>query len=121
MLDVYTYPIPKPAGALDLSVIPLDQLTDDAIAIFEHQKDIRIWFGYLDGWMLNPREEVILRKLIRKFECIVITAFPLALSQSWKNETRIMYTDRPHGDSDSNHHGRSVHDRGPVGYGGVGS
>ena len=121
MLNVYTYRIPKPRGAIDLSMIPLDQLTDDAIAIFEHQTDIHIWFGYLDGWMLNPREEVILRRLIRKFECSVVTAFPLALSQSWKNETRTVYTARPHGYSDTDNNGSLIHDGGSIGYGGIGS
>ncbi len=92
MLDVYTYHIPKPRGAIDLSTTPLEQLAEDAIAIFEHQKDILIWFGYLDGWMMSPREEVLIRRLVRKFDCILVTAFPLALSQSWKNEIRTIYT-----------------------------
>ena len=92
MLDVYTYRIPKPTQCIDFSILPLDELVDAAISVHEHQKGVRVWLGYLEGWMLSPREEVLIRKLIRKFECILVTAFPLALSQSWKNEIRRIYT-----------------------------
>ena len=92
MLTVYTYPVPRPPGALDLSLTPLDELADAAMNVYNHQRDITIWFGYLDGWMLAPREEVLLRNLLRKFPCVLVTLFPLALSPAWKNEIDTLYT-----------------------------
>jgi hypothetical protein len=110
MLTVYTYRVPKPDSAFDLSDTPLDELADRLDAIFQHQTNVHLWFGYLDGWMLTPREEVLLRKVIRKFPCSVVSLFPLAFSQAWKNEIDTIYTSPPHGDSDFNHNGCSVHD-----------
>ena len=75
-----------------MSTIPLDELVESALAVYAHQKNAVVWLGYLDGWMLTSREEVLLRKVIRKFDCIVITAFPLSLSQAWKNEINTVYT-----------------------------
>jgi hypothetical protein len=92
MLTVYTYPTPRPQGALDLSLTPLDEIADAAMNVYNHQRDIVLWFGYLDGWMLTPREEVLLRNVLRKFPCVLVTAFPLALSPAWKNEIDILYT-----------------------------
>jgi hypothetical protein len=121
MLIVYTYPRFRPKNTIDLATIPLNEFANTVQDIVDHQKDVELWFGYIDGWMLTPHEEVILRKAIRKFECHAVSFFPLAFSQSWKNEIRSIYTDRPHGDSDSDNNGRSIHDGGQVGYGGVGS
>jgi hypothetical protein len=121
MLIVYTYPRFRPQNTIDLSTIPLNELAQTVQDIVNHQKDIELWFGYIDGWMLTPHEDVILRKAIRKFECHVVSFFPLAFSQSWKNEIRSIYTDRPHGDSDTDNDGRFVHDGCSIGYGGVGS
>jgi hypothetical protein len=92
MLTVYTYPVPRPAGALDLSLMPLDELADAVSDICNHQRDAVLWFGYLDGWMLVPREEVLIRKALRKFPCVLVTSFPLALSPAWKNEIDVLYT-----------------------------
>ena len=92
MLTVYTHRIPKPKDCLDFSTIPLDELCDAAIAVHDHQKGLHIWLGYIDGWMLNPREEAILRRILRKFHCSLVTHFPFALSQSWKNEIDTIYT-----------------------------
>lgn len=100
MLTVYTYPIQKPKGCFDLSVLPLDELCENALSIHEHQKDAVIWFGYLDGWMLNPREEVLLRRLLRSFECIVVSHHPLSFSHSWKNEIDWIYTKPDNGAPD---------------------
>jgi len=80
MLTVYTYKIPKPTGCFDLSIVPLDQWMDTVLDLVAHQTTGTLWFGYLDGWMLTPHEEVVLRKAIRKFQCIVISQFPLAFS-----------------------------------------
>lgn len=93
MLYIYTYAIPKPDKCFDLSTTPLDELCDAVIAIVNHHKEGHLWFGYIDGWMLHPREEVILRKAIRKFNCSVVSFFPLSLSHAWKNETFCVYTD----------------------------
>ena len=106
---------------IDLSTILLDDLAQTVDDITKHQREVQIWFGYLDGWMMNPKEEVILRKAIRKFECHLVSFFPLSLPQSWKNEIRTIYTDRMYGDSSANDNGSVVHDPGSIGYGGVGS
>lgn len=116
MLTVYTYPIPRPAGVIDLSTTPLDTLVDSATAVLTHQKSATLWFGYLDGWMLTPHEEVRLRAVIRAFPCIVVSQFPLSFSLAWKNEMDSIYTPLSHGDSHSHHHGSSVHDRNSFGY-----
>lgn len=116
MLTVYTYPIPRPAGSIDLSTIPLNALADAATAILEHQKSATLWFGYLDGWMLTPHEEVRLRAVIRAFPCVVVSQFPLSFSVAWKNETDRMYTPTRHGCSDSHNDGSLVHDRRPTGH-----
>ena len=108
MLTVYTYSIPKPRDCFDLSGLPLDELCDAALSIHEHQRTATIWLGYLDGWMLNPREEVLLRKLLRDFSCLVVCRNPLNLSHSWKNEIDTIYTKPVNGVPDSNHNGRAV-------------
>lgn len=94
MLTVYTYPIPRPADTFDFSGIPLDDFASMAAAVVQHQKEARIWFGYLEGWMLTPHEEVRLRALLRTFPCIVISQFPSAFSHAWKNEIDIVYNGR---------------------------
>jgi hypothetical protein len=121
MLIVYTYPRFRPQKTIDLSTIALNEFAQTVQNIVDHQKDVELWFGYIDGWMLTPHEEVILRKAIRKFECHVVSFFPLAFSQSWKNEIRSIYTDRPHGESDTDNNGSSLHNGCQIGYGGVGS
>lgn len=121
MLIVYTYPQTRPKHMIDVSTILLDDFAQTVDNITQHQKDVQIWFGYIDGWMLNPKEEVILRKAIRKFECHLVSFFPLSLAQSWKNEIRTIYTDRLYGDAYANNNGSTVHDGGAIGYGGVGS
>ena len=121
MLIVYTYLQQRPQNTIDLSMTSLHELADTVDNIVAHQKNVVLWFGYLDGWMLTPHEEVILRKAIRKFPCHVVSFFPLAFSQAWKMEVDTIYTATPHGDSNSNNNGCLVHDGGEIGYGGVGS
>lgn len=116
MLTVYTYPISRPADSIDLSTLPLDQLVESALAVLAHQKTAHIWFGYLDGWMLTPHEEVRLRKVIRAFPCTVVSRFPLSFSLAWKNETDCLYTQDRHGSSDIDHDGRSVYNRSSSGH-----
>ncbi len=121
MLTVYTYAAPKPPRSIDLSTVPLDDIADTVQDICAHQQGVTLWFGYMDGWMLTPREEVLLRPALRSFDCHVVTAFPLALSQAWKMEVDTIYTERPHGDPDTDHNGRSLHDGGAIEYGTLGS
>ena len=110
MLTVYTYKIPKPTGCFDLSIVPLDQWMETVLDLVAHQTTGTLWFGYLDGWMLTPHEEVVLRKAIRKFQCIVISQFPLAFSQAWKNEIDCVYTDPQYNGLTNTHNdGRSLH------------
>lgn len=112
MLTVYTYKIPTPEGYIDFSSLALSELVESALAVFSHQKDVKIWFGYLDAWMLTPQEDVLLRKVIRTFPCVLVTHFPLALSQSWKNEIDVIYTAdlSQDGNSHTDHNGSSVFD-----------
>ena len=114
MLYVYTYLRKKPLRCFDLSRIPLNELVDSALALYSHQKSGTIWFGYLEGWMLSPQEEVLLRKVIRKFDCIVVTQFPLAFSMAWKNEIETLFTEdiSTNGNSNSHNNGRSLHNWG---------
>lgn len=121
MLVVYTYPIPRPSDVLDLSLIPLDDLPTTVLDICDHQRDLVLWFGYLDGWMLNSREEVLLRRALRKFECILFTCFPLALPFAWQNEIRTIYTRDPHGASHINNDGGVIHDGRETEHGHTGS
>ncbi len=116
MLDIYTYPVPRPPGSLDLSLLPLDSLAAAVTDICDHQHGIVLWFGYLDGWMLTPREEVVLRRAIRKFECHLVTSVPVSLSVAWQNELRTVYTGDPHGDSHTHHHGGVIHNGSETGH-----
>ena len=110
MLYVYTYLRKKPLRCFDLSKTPLDELAETAIALYSHQKSGTVWFGYIDGWMLNPREEVLIRKVIRKFDCILVTQYPLALSHAWKNEIHTVFTEdvSNNGSTHSDNNGRSL-------------
>ncbi len=108
MLMVYMTKIPKPPNSFDLSGTPLNELCDAVLSIVEHQKSGHIWFGYLDGWMITPKEEVILRKAIRKFDCSVVSLFPLAFSHAWKNECLFVKTGEEDGISKINHDGSTL-------------
>ena len=110
MLTVYTYIPPKPENAFDLSQVHLDELANTATEIVAHHKTAVIWFGYLEGWMITPMEEVRLRKVIRTFSCIVSSRVPLSFSNAWKNEIDFIYTVNPHGDSEIDHNGGPVFD-----------
>ena len=118
MLTVYTTRTSGPLSrGIDLSTVPLDDLVASALAVYTHHADTTIWFGYLDGWMLTPQEEVLLRKVLRKFECSLCTAFPLSLSQAWKNEIRTIYTTDLNGTAEPHDHGRPLHPGSSAGYG----
>jgi hypothetical protein len=122
MLTVYTYKIPKPSGCFDLSMIPLDQWMDTVLDLVAHQTTGTLWLGYLDGWMLTPHEEVVLRKAIRKFQCIVVSQFPLSFSHAWKNEIDYVYTDpKYNGISNTHNNGCSLHNGSSSEYGCTGT
>ncbi len=116
MLDVYTYPRKAPKNCIDLSGLPLDEIVDAALAVYQHQKDVDIWLGYLDGWMLAPQEETRLRKVIRAFRCGVVSCFPISFSHAWKNEINTIYTVQLNGDSNPDNNGRAVYDGGSFGH-----
>lgn len=120
MLTVYTFIASKPAGSIDLSETPLHELAEAAQAIFQHHKEGHIWLGYLEGWMLTAHEEVILRGIIRKFKCSLVTRFPHSLSHAWKNEIDTIYTSPLNGDSSAHNNGCSLHDGRTTGYGPTG-
>jgi hypothetical protein len=109
MLTVYLYKVPRPAKALDLSLTPLDDLADSAMAFYSHQTSGSIWFGYLEGWMLTPQQEALIRPVLRKFDCILVTAVPLSLSHAWQNEIETIYTADPNGPANTHDDGRSLH------------
>lgn len=107
---VYTYHIPKPTECFDMSHLSVKDMVDTVVSLCSHHTTGRIWFGYLEGWMISPTQEVILRKALRQFECIVVCKHPLMLSHSWKNECKAIYTSPLNGDSNINNHGSIVHD-----------
>jgi hypothetical protein len=92
MLDVYTVRTPRPADSIDLSTLPLDELSDALQDICAHQTQATVWLGYLDGWMLSQREEILVRPALRKLTCVLVTAFPLALPHAWQNEINKVFT-----------------------------
>lgn len=110
MLDIYTFPRKAPKDSIDFSGIALDELVESALAVYHHQRNVQIWFGYLDGWMLSPHEETQLRKVIRTFQCGAVSCFPVSFSHAWKNEIDTIYTVQVNGDSNPDNNGRTVHD-----------
>jgi hypothetical protein len=116
MLTVYTYPTHPPKDCINLSGIPLNTFLDSTLAVYHHQKNVKIWFGYLDGWMLTPHEETLLRKVIRTFPCYAVSCFPVSFSYAWKNEIDTIYTAEVNGDSNTDNNGSSVHNGCTIGY-----
>ena len=117
MLTVYTYLERCPSEAVDLSAIPLDELAAAVLDVCQHQTSARIWLGYLEGWMLTPQEEVLLRQAVRKFDCGLVTHFPLSLSHAWQNEIRTIYTADPNGAPNANDNGGALQHGSPAGHG----
>ena len=114
MLTVYVYTTTKPPGCFDLSLEPLATLTDVALGILSHHKTASLWFGYLEGWMLDPTEETRLRSVLRAFECYVMTREPFSFSQAWKNEIRVVHLQPPHGASNTHDDGCTVYSERPI-------
>jgi len=103
------YRTEKPPGAFDLSMTPLDELAEAVSAIVKHHTSGHIWFGYLEGWMLSSREEVVVRPALRSLSCSCISCFPLALPHAWKNEIDTIYTTNPNGARETHDNGSAVH------------
>ena len=81
---------------IDLSTIDSSELADECDRIIQHQTDSKIFLGYLEpGWMLDPKHDARIRRLLRKFDVYMVSMFPESLSFSWKNEISIVYLDTP--------------------------
>ena len=77
---------------IDLSSVDSSKLADECDRILNHHSDKKIFLGYLEpGWMLDPKHEARIRRMIRKFDVYMVTFFPESLSFSWKNEIKIVY------------------------------
>jgi hypothetical protein len=96
---------------IDLSKVPLIQLSDESDSILAHHKDCVIFLGYIEpGWMLDSMSQTRIRKLIRKFPVAFICSFLESLPFSWKNEIDILYLkDSKHGTSSIVDNGNSLH------------
>lgn len=81
---------------IDLSKVPLNELSDESMAIVNHHSNCAIFLGHLEpGFMLDSISQVILRKLIRKFPTGIICKFTESLPFSWKNEIDTLYIQKP--------------------------
>ena len=79
---------------IDLSTISSELLADECERIMDHHSDKKIFLGYLEpGWMLDPKHEARIRRLIRKFDVYIVSMFPESFSFSWKNEIKMVYLD----------------------------
>jgi len=77
---------------IDLSSVDSSKLADECDRILNHHSDKKIFLGYLEpGWMLDPKHEARIRRLIRKFDVYMVSFFPESLSFSWKNEIKVVY------------------------------
>lgn len=87
---------------IDLSTLSSELLADECDRILDHHSKKNIFLGYLEpGWMLDPKHDARIRRLIRKFDVYLVSFFPESLSFSWKNEIGIVYLeDRKDGSSE---------------------
>ena len=77
---------------IDLSTLSSELLADECDRIIDHHSDKKIFLGYLEpGWMLDPKHDARIRRLIRKFDVYLVSLFPESLSFSWKNEIKLVY------------------------------
>ena len=73
MLNVYFYlkdfSLLRKNCTIDLSLIPINNLANECDQILQHHQDCIVFLGYLEpGWMLDPKDEARIRRLIRKFK-----------------------------------------------------
>ena len=96
---------------IDLSKVPLGDLSNECDSVFTHHKDCIVFLGYLEpGWMLDSPSQTKLRKLIRKFPVAIICYFLESLPFSWKNEIDILYlNDSKNGETAIINNGGSLH------------
>jgi hypothetical protein len=92
MLYVYTYPTTLKCD-FDLSKTSLQDLGKECKNIVEHHisQDKTVYLGYLDGWMLDPIQSVVLRQLIRKFKVYMVSVFPEHLPHAWKTDIHTVF------------------------------
>ena len=95
---------------IDLSMLSSELLADECDRILDHHSDKKIFLGYLEpGWMLDPKHDARILRLIRRFDVYMVCVFPESLSFSWKNEISLVYLDsKKDGSSQIVHHGDSV-------------
>jgi hypothetical protein len=95
---------------IDLSTLSSELLADECDRIIDHHTNKTIFLGYLEpGWMLDPKHEARIRRMIRKFDVHMVCMFPESLSFSWKNEISMMYLEsKKDGHSEVVHDGDSV-------------
>jgi hypothetical protein len=114
MLHVYTFlnfeEIRKKC-TIDLSVTSLETLAEECEKILIHHKDSVIFLGYMEpGWMLDPKHEPRIRKLIRKFDVYMVCFHLESIPFAWKNEIDTVYLENPkNGDSQTINNGSLVH------------
>jgi len=81
---------------LDLSKHPSCDLAAESMSIVSHQTNCCVFLGYLEpGWMLELNQQVIIRKLIRKFPVAIVSFYMDSIPFSWKNETETIYIPIP--------------------------
>ncbi len=95
---------------LDWSDCTIPELVTQSETVLQHHKEIGIYLGYLDGWMLSLTEEIRMRPLIRKFPVCVVSRWPCAHSVAWKNELEYLGVNEPNGHSSINNHGSAGKD-----------
>jgi len=95
---------------IDLSTLSSELLADECERIMDHHSNKKIFLGYLEpGWMLDPKHEARIRRLIRKFDVYVVSMFPESFSFSWKNEIKMVYlAKKKDGSPEIVHDGNSV-------------
>jgi hypothetical protein len=96
MLFIYTFFKPfdyiRKKCTIDLSMCSIETLAEECEKIVNHHADAIVFLGYLEpGWMIDPKHEPRIRKMIRKFEvhmeCFHLESLPF----SWKNEIDTVY------------------------------
>ena len=100
MLYVYFFPKDfneiRKKCQIDLSKISSEKLADECEQILKHYDSISIFLGYLEiGWMLDPRHEGRIRRIIRNNDVHLVSFFHQSLPFSWKNEIKLVYLKNP--------------------------
>ena len=93
-----------------MSRLSSENLADECDKVFQHHKDCVIFLGFLEpGWMLDPKHEARIRRVIRKFETHMVAFHLESIPFSWKNEIDTVYSD-PSKNGDST----PINDGGPI-------